>query len=115
MKLAVDDCVCLTPPFATSAFASRAVGVDRSEGRFGEVTIETCLQCGRNWLRYFVEYEAFPESGRWYRGLLPAERAGAVTPGSAVAILEALDWYFYGGSYFRTTGKIGSGPLFTGL
>lgn len=85
--------------------------MDESQGRFGEVSVETCRACGRHWLRYFLEYEAFSKSGRWYRGLISEDVAHTVTPSSAVAILENLDWYFYGGSYFDTAGKKGSGPL----
>jgi hypothetical protein len=104
-------CICLTPPFPASAFESKVIGVDESRGRFGEVSLETCRKCGRTWLRYHVEYEAFSKSGRWYQGLVSEDVAGTVTPDAAVEILENLDWYFYGGNYFETAGKKGSGPL----
>jgi hypothetical protein len=32
-------------------------------------------------------------------------------PESVVALLESLPWYFYGGSYFETTGRKGSGRV----
>lgn len=106
------SCTCLTPPFHSTAFKSTVVGVDETRGRFAEVSVGTCKRCGRKWLRYFVEYEAFSKSGRWYRGLVSEEVAGTVTPDSAGEILESLDWYFYGGSYFETAGRRGSGPIF---
>lgn len=110
-----DSCTCMTPPFHHSEFESAEIGVDETKGRFGEVTIEKCKRCSRKWLRYFVEYEAFPKSGRWYRGLISHDIANTITPQSAVEILEGLDWYFYGGSYFETAGKKGSGPIFVDL
>ena len=104
-------CRCETPPFDYRDFQSTPVGIDETNGRFAEVSIETCRHCGTKWLRYLVEYEAFSESGRWYRGRLTAEMEQALTPERAVAMLESLTWHFYGGSYFRTTGQKGVGPL----
>ena len=101
----------MAPPFHYTDFDSDPVGVDPTKGRFGEVSIETCRHCGAKWLRYFVEHEGFSESGRWYRGLVTDEQARSVTPEGALAVLEALPWHFYGGSYFRTTGRKGSGPV----
>ena len=107
----MSDCVCLEPPFHFTNFDRRSVGIDETNGRFGEVSIETCLQCGRKWLRYFVEYEAFSRSGRWYRGLIADKVVDTVTPETAVTILESLNWHFCGGSYFNSTGFKHRGPL----
>jgi len=101
----------MTPPFHYTDFESEALGIDETNNRFGEVSIETCRACGSKWLRYFVEYEAFTASGRWYKGLLPREKVDSVTPESAVEILSSLPWHFYGGSYFETTGRRGTGPI----
>lgn len=105
------NCVCMTPPFSYSDFRTKDIGTDETKGRFGDVSIETCRKCKRKWLRYFMEWEWYSESGRWYRGLVSDEVAGTVTPETAVAILEGLEWYYCGGSYFKTTGKKGSGPM----
>lgn len=109
------DCACMTSPFHYSGFDSREIGVDEAKGRFSEVSIETCKRCGSKWLRYFVEYEVFSKSGRWYRGLVTDEAARSATPDSAVAFLESLEWYFVGGSYFESIGFKSSGPLHVDL
>ncbi len=105
------DCRCMTPPFDHRDFDSVALGVDETDGRFGEVSIETCRLCGRKWLRYLVEYEAFSRSGRWYRGLVTDEIARTVRPESAVDILQSLAWRFAGGDYFESTGFKSTGPV----
>ena len=105
----------MRPPFHYSDFESTEIGVDKTNGRFGEVSIETCKRCNRKWLRYFVEYEEFSKSGRWYRGLISEEVASTVTPQSAVEVLGNLDWHFSGGSYFETTGRRSSGPIHVDL
>ncbi len=97
-------CRCFEPPFHYADFESRAVGVDETDGRFAEVTVERCCQCGQHWLRYFYEHEAFSRSGRWYRALLTPDEVASVTVASAVALLSARDWHFRGGSYFDSTG-----------
>ena len=107
----MSDCRCSTPPFDYRDYESVPVGIDKTHGRFAEVTIEICRQCGAKWLRYLVEYEAFSESGRWYRGRLTPAMEQSLTPERAVALLEGMTGYFYGGSYFRTTGRAGAGPL----
>jgi hypothetical protein len=89
----LDQCSCQTATAPASNFTNFPIGTDSTRGRFGEVTLERCLQCQRFWLRYFVEYEGVSQSGRWYRGELKPERA--------VALLEAMPEVVYGGSYFR--------------
>ncbi len=104
------DCSCLTPPFSFRDYDETPIGVDTTNGRHGEVSFKTCRQCGASWLHYFVEYEAFTKSGRWYRGLMTAELQRTVTAETAVAVIASLPWYFFGGSYFESTGQRGSGP-----
>ena len=107
----MSDCRCLHPPFASRDFDSVPVGVDESGGRFAEVSIETCRSCGQRWLRYLVEHEAFPKSGRWYRGLVAEETARTITPETALGVLEGLPWRFAGGSFFGSTGFRTSDPV----
>ena len=107
----MSDCRCMKPPFHHQDYTSRAIGVDATKGRFAEVSLETCKSCGSVWLRYFVENEAISGSGRWYRGLVPAEVAQAVTPESALAALEKLEWRFAGGSHFESAGFRTTGPM----
>lgn|ERR1044072_5047035 len=105
------ECRCMTPPFSYLDYETTTLGVDETNGRYGEVTVETCRACGSMWLRYFVEYESFSESGRWYRGRVTAEMVESLKPEQAPELLSNLPWYFYGGSYFRTRGREGSGPV----
>jgi len=91
------------------------VGVDETNGRYGEVTLRTCRGCGRIWLHYLVEYEAFSQSGRWYTAVISPDVAASLTPERAVPILEGLPWHVFGGSHFRSTGKRGTGPILVDL
>lgn len=105
----------MTPPFWYLDYDTVSLGVDETNGRCGEVTVETCKTCGSVWLRYFVEYESFSESGRWYRGLVTRNLIQSLKPEEAPALLSSLPSYFYGGSYFRTLGRKGSGPVIIDL
>ena len=88
------------------------VGIDATNGRFGNVKIEVCKKCHTSWLSYQVEYEAFSKSGRWYRGIIGAESIASMSPEEAPKYLEGLAWYFEGGSYFDSNGKLSKGHLF---
>lgn len=98
----MSNCRCYNPPFNYLDYIDTPVGIDLP--RYGEVKISTCKLCGTMWLHYFVEYEAFTASGRWFRGLLLKMDVAKITPGNAIAYLEALPWYFAGGCYFDSTG-----------
>ncbi|MGA0606575.1 hypothetical protein ACO2Q0_11285 [Phenylobacterium sp. VNQ135] len=102
-------CVCEQASARYTEFESRPVGCDETEGRFADVTIERCRSCGRLWLRY--EYEAFSRSGRWARGRISDDEAATVTPETAIAYLNGLSWYLYGGSYFDGVGGRRSGAM----
>ena len=91
------ECICQNPSAPANTFTSTLLGVDESHGRFGEVSLQRCLNCQRLWLQYFVEYEGSSQSGRWYRG--------EITPENAVTILKSLPEVVYGGSWFRDTNK----------
>jgi hypothetical protein len=100
------ECDCLRAPLPFDQYEQILnVGTDETNGRFGEVSVRRCKRCGRYWLHYLVEYEAFSKSGRWFMGLIAPERAQAICPEEAVEYLNSLDWHFYGGSYFGGTGK----------
>ena len=108
----MSECRCMNPPFHFFDYDSQLIGVDKTKGRFGEVTVDTCTACGRKWLHYLLEQESFSESGRWYRGLVTQEMVETLTPEQALNLLGSLPWHFYGGSFFRTTGRRRSGPVF---
>lgn len=102
-------CRCITPPFHRDDFESEAIGIDMTNLRFGEVSVETCKACGSKWLQYFVEYEAFTASGRYFRGIASLEQLQGLTPERAATVLADMTWYFRGGSYYRTPGERASG------
>ncbi len=83
---------CQNPPLRASNFESFFLGTDTAKGRFGDVTLELCKECGRRWLCYQMEVEGLSHSGQWYRGELSS--------GNAALILSALPEVLYGGSYF---------------
>ena len=105
------DCICLHPPFYFKDYESTEIGTDLTNSRYGTVSIKKCLKCNKLWLHYLVEYEAFSRSGRWFRGLITEKEIERITPENAINFLEKLDWYFYGGSYFETTERIGKGEI----
>jgi hypothetical protein len=111
MKQPNDSSACLCLDGRPSPSERRFVGVDKTNGRYGEVAVERCRSCGRYWLEYRVEYEYLTASGRWFRGLIDAETARLVTPESAVATLDNLEGHFFGGSYFGHPGRWASGPV----
>lgn len=87
------------------------IGIDETEGRFADVTVERCGSCGRVWLRYFVEYEAFSQSGRWARGEITEQQAREVTPQTARKMLEGLASYVRGGSCFGGVVSVQRGKI----
>jgi hypothetical protein len=105
------DCVCVDAQARYDVFTSKDVGVDTTEGRFGDVSVLTCRTCGRLWLRYFVEYESQTASGRWFRGLITPDMKSKLSAGNAAEILGELPWLFYGGSFYRTRGARMEGGL----
>lgn len=106
-----ETCNCQNPPILYSNFTKNFIGTDTTNGRFGEVSIESCKQCNAIWLHYFVEYESVSKSARWYRGLISEEDVSNITPANAIAYLKSLEWYLYGGSYFNSNGERGSGNI----
>lgn len=100
-------CPCLGTPF-DGLLTSRELGMD---AWLGEATLLVCRRCGRYWLRYFYEVEAFSQSGRWYLGVLSPAVLAILGLANAKKTLEELGWYYYGGSYYgeqwgKTSGKI---------
>jgi hypothetical protein len=106
------SCDCLKGALDTDRYHQRKfLGVDETNGRFGEASIRQCKTCGRLWLHYLVEFEGFPKSGRYFMGLITQEIADALAPDAAVEYLNSLDWHFYGGSYFGGKGKAVHQPV----
>jgi hypothetical protein len=93
-----DDQCCSPVAPRSDLIVERELGMDRW---FSEITLLRCPDCGRKWLRYFFELEATTGSGRWYLGAVPKEKVAILSAENAKEILEGLDWYFYGGSYYQ--------------
>jgi hypothetical protein len=107
-----EECNCLNEPMDINLYEKvRFVGIDETNGRFGEVNIWQCQLCRRLWLHYFVEFESHSASGRYFMGLISQQTAESLSPDEAVEYLSDLDWHLYGGSYFygkrgRSTNRI---------
>lgn len=101
-------CPCLTNPLENLE-PFQDLGMDR---HFAEVSLLVCRECGQYWLRYFFELEAFTGSGSWYLGPIPAQQRSKLSAETAKSILEGLDWYDYGGSYFHGRRGRTSGPIY---
>ena len=105
-------CRCLNEPMTDDQYQEiQLIGVDQTNGRYGDVTLKQCKRCDRYWLHYHVEYEAFTGSGRYFLGLIAPETASTLSPDAAVDYLNRLEWHLYGGSYFggakgRSTGRV---------
>lgn len=100
-------CDCLANP-QDHLVVSKELGMD---SRFAEISVLVCQDCGQHWLRYFYEVEAFTASARWYLGPITAEQSSALSAEEAKSVLEGLNWYFYGGSYFYGRSGKTSGPI----
>ena len=97
----MNECKCMTPPLDYTDYESRSVGFHP----YGEVRVERCRHCGRHWLEYKYQNEAYTGSGRWYRGIVSPEVAAVATVDSALDIIDALPWHLCGGSYFSSPGS----------
>lgn len=101
------DCTCLAAPYG-QLVCYQELGMD---DHYAEVSLLVCPICGRSWLRYFFEIEAFAGSGRWYLGEITAGQVKHLKAENAKETLEGLNWYFSGGSYFggrisKSSGRI---------
>lgn len=108
----MSECRCMNPPFYYLDFESISLGEDETDKvNSTEVTIETCKSCGSKWLRYFFEHPLFAHSATWYRGLITDEIARSVRADNAIALIESLEWYFRGGSFYKSDGEKCSGKI----
>lgn len=100
-----EDCECFD--FGPKDADEQKIGVDETKGRYGDVYVWTCRSCGRKWLLYFAEYEAFTGSGRWIRGILPCTLPVPLTPENAWLLFRHMPWFILSGSafYLRPPGR----------
>ncbi len=107
----LSKCKCYEPPFNSSNFERFEIGVDNTNSRYGEISKLVCKICNQTWVEYFVEFEAFKESGRWYRSEISNFELSILKPNETQQFIENKGWFFYGGSYFKSNGKIGKGKI----
>jgi len=107
----LEFCVCESPTALHTCFDETYVGRDLTNGHYADVTIKRCRTCGRNWLRYCVEYQAFSRSNRWARGLILGDDASHITPEKAAAYLAGLPEIIRGGSYYDGVAAWTTGPV----
>jgi hypothetical protein len=105
------DCVCLDEQCSKDEFEITSLTVFRVEGMVNTLDYGSCKECGSFWLWYSIEDESRAGWGKWFRGALPSGSEDGLTADEAFAILEALPWHFYGGSYYRTAGERSPGPV----
>jgi len=89
------ECSCITPPFYHDDYESELISIDQADGRFGEISILRCRMCGSTWLNYFIEYEGYEHSSRWYRGMVTAEQLARLIPEQVPVFFAGLPWYFF--------------------
>ncbi|MEI7984904.1 MAG: hypothetical protein WCI55_04685 [Armatimonadota bacterium] len=78
---------------------------------YADITNGKCSKCGQVWLRYLYENEGFTGSGRWYLGAISELQANTIQVNQAKAILETLDWYWVGGSYYGGQIRVSHGYI----
>jgi hypothetical protein len=90
-------CECLSPEADRWGFDRRELGSDQDDA---DLAIDTCRLCGRVWIHYFYEDHIHDTSGRWFRGVIDAERAAGLDAEAARDILHRLPWKLCGGTYY---------------
>lgn len=105
------DCICHKPPFSYLNYDTIELGIDKTNGRFGEVNLQTCKHCGTQWLNYFIENEGFSSNIKWFKAIIIEDMIPFITPENAISYLEKREWYFYGGSYYGSGVSVGSGKI----
>jgi hypothetical protein len=110
-KIPKIGCACEKPTSNYTEYRSSELGVDHTNGRNADVSIQQCKLCQRIWIHYFVEFENSPQSGRWYKGIVTKKNRPHITPENAVEFLESLEWYVYGGPFFENTIAFGEGKV----
>jgi hypothetical protein len=99
-------CACLElGPRQPDLIRERDIGCDETDGRFADVGLQRCARCGRLWIRYQFEFEAFSRSGRWAEALIDAATAAAMTAEAAYRFIHMAPWRIVGGSFYGHAGK----------
>ncbi|MBA4849833.1 hypothetical protein [Emticicia sp. BO119] len=105
------DCICYKPPFSHLNYDTVELGIDETNGRFAEVSIQTCKHCQNRWLNYFIEIEGFSSNIRWFKAIIDNALLESLTPENSLELIEKAAWYFYGGSYYGSGVSVGRGKI----
>ena len=91
------------------------IDLDKEAGNltddFADISLGKCPKCGQVWLRYLTENEGYTGSGRWYLGAISDLQANMIPVNQAKALLEGLEWYWVGGSYFSGQIRVSRGNI----
>jgi hypothetical protein len=99
------DCRCLEcGPRAPDIAYEGELGIDVTDGRFANVSLQICSGCGRGWLHYLREAEYETAGGRWAEALIEPDDASAMTPERAAEYIGTAPWRIVGSSAVATTG-----------
>jgi len=104
----MDVCECMDGNARYTQFERSELGTDE---HCAEISMDRCRECGRIWLHYYLAFEAFTGSGRWYRGEVGPDMAFSAR--NAAAVLAKLKGYWAGGSRFGGKVEWRSGPIDT--
>lgn len=111
IKMQKLGCACEKPTASYTEFRTSALGIDNTHGKNAEVSIQQCKLCQRIWIRYDFNADVTPESGKWYKGMVSKKDRPQITPENALEYLESLEWYVYGGGFFKNTTAFGAGKI----
>lgn len=109
--MTLSNCICHKPPFSYLNYDRVELGIDETNGRFAEVSIQTCKHCQTQWLNYLVETEGFSRSIKWFKAKIATSLLDKITPENSIENIEKADFFFFGGSYYGTGVSIGSGKI----
>ena len=112
--MAAQDCQCWDEQCQSVHFEIEPVSTTRNGPSVDRVELWTCNSCATRWLRLTVEDEANPAWSKWFRGLVPADAAPAhaeISPEEALELLGSMNWHYYGGAYYRSSGDRSGGPI----
>lgn len=94
-------CACQNPPFHFERYAVDLLGEDSAGA---EVSLLTCKQCGRIWLKYFIDEPHYARAGRWWHVAVTPEQRANLSADNARDFIQAQKEGFVGGSYFDSVG-----------
>jgi len=103
----IEPCQCFDPSAEPQWIDQADIGVTDD---YWDVTRMHCARCGTQWVRAFLEYEAFSRSGRHYRAPVTDTTLEEITPEGALRLLEEAPLRIAGGSRFGGVKHVDSGP-----